>query len=62
MVVINVNALLECFDEFVDDIVSSDVDLLNGELDFLIIQTLFQSIDLETIKDLELKQNESKAA
>ena len=37
------NPLSETFDEFVDDLLSSDVDLLKGELDFLLIQHLFSA-------------------
>ena len=36
--------LLDTFDDFVDDLLSSDVDLLKGELDFLVMQHLFNSI------------------
>ena len=42
-----VNPLSDAFDEFVDDLLTSDVDLLKGELDFLLIQHLFNSIDLK---------------
>ena len=56
------NPLLNTFDDFVDDLVSSDVDLLKGELDFLLIQHLFNSIDLKVIKTSEFKDNESLAA
>ncbi len=56
------NPLLNTFDDFVDDLVSSDVDLLKGELDFLLIQHLFNSIDLKVIKISEFKDNESLAA
>ena len=44
------NPPLDTFDDFVDDLLSSDVDLLKGELDFLIIQHLFNSVDLHKIK------------
>ncbi|KGF98508.1 hypothetical protein EU96_0471 [Prochlorococcus marinus str. MIT 9302] len=56
------NPLSDTFDDFVDDLVSSDVDLLKGELDFLLIQHLFNSIDLKVIKTSEFKDNESLAA
>ena len=56
------NPLLNTFDDFVDDLVSSDVDLLKGELDFLLIQHLFNSIDLKVIKTSEFKDNQSLAA
>ena len=39
------NSLSDTFDDFVDDILSSDVNLLKGELDFLVMQHLFKSIE-----------------
>ena len=56
------NPLTDTFDDFVDDLLSSDVNLLKGELDFLIIQHLFNSIDLKSINKNETKDNESLAA
>ena len=56
------NSLLDTFDDFVDDLLSSDVDLLKGELDFLVMQHLFNSIDLKRINKTEVKDNESLAA
>ena len=56
------NPLSDTFDDFVDDLVSSDVDLLKGELDLLLIQHLFNSIDLKVIKTSEFKDNDSLAA
>ena len=56
------NPLSETFDDFVDDLLSSDIDLLKGELDFLVIQHLFNSIDLKFINTTEIKDNESLAA
>ena len=56
------NLLSNTFDDFVDDLLSSDVDLLKGELDFLIMQNLFNSIDLKRINKTEIKDNESLAA
>ena len=47
------NPLSDTFDDFVDDLLSSDVDLLKGELDFLLIQHLFNSIDLKVINITE---------
>jgi len=48
---------INVFDYFVDDILSEDSELLKGELDFLIMQHLFNSLDLDklydTDKDLE---------
>ena len=57
-----VNTPLDTFDDFVDDLLSSDVDLLNNELDFLIIQYLFQSIDLKSLKNIKYKDNDFFAA
>ena len=54
------NPLSETFDDFVDDLLSSDIDLLKGELDFLVMQHLFNSIDLKRIN--KTKDNESLAA
>ena len=56
------NPLSDTFDDFVDDLLSSDVDLLKGELDFLLIQHLFNSIDLKVIKTSKFKDNDSLAA
>ena len=56
------NLLSDTFDDFVDDLLSSDVNLLNGELDFLLMQHLFNSIDLKIINKSEIEDNESLAA
>ena len=56
------NPLSDTFDDFIDDLLSSDVDLLKGELDFLVMQHLFNSIDLKSINKTEIKENESLAA
>ncbi len=53
---------IDSFDDFVDDLLSSDVNLLKGELDFLLIQHLFNSIDLKLIDKTEIEDNESLAA
>jgi len=57
-----VNPLTDTFDYFVDDLLSSDVNLLKGELDFLLMQQLLNSIDLKRINKTEIKDNESLAA
>lgn len=54
--------ILVTFDEFVDDLLSSDVDLLKGELDFLVIQHLFQSIDLSVLEEAKSIAEDSFAA
>ena len=50
------NSHLDTFDDFVDDLLSSDFDLLKGELDFLIIQHLLQSLDLDVMKNVEFDE------
>ena len=56
------NPISDTFDDFVDDLLSSDVNLLKGELDFLVMQHLFNSIDLKRPNKTEIKDNESIAA
>ena len=56
------NLLSETFDDFVDDLLSSDIDLLKGELDFLVMQHLFNSIDLKRPNKTEIKDSESISA
>ena len=56
------NHTLVTFDDFVDDLLTSDINLLKGELDLLIIQELFQSLELNSIKDNELNDNNYLAA
>jgi len=57
-----VNPLSDTFDDFVDDLLSSDINLLKGELDFLLMQHLFNSIDLKLITKTEIEDNEILAA
>ena len=56
------NPLSDTFDDFVDDLLSSDINLVIGELDFLLIQHLFNSVDLQRINKTEIEDNESLAA
>ena len=56
------NPLSDTFDDFVDDLLSSDVNLLKGELDFLLMQHLFNSVDLKLINKNEIEDKESLAA
>ena len=56
------NFLSDTFDYFVDDLLSSDVNLLKGELDFLLMQHLFNSIDLKHINKKDIENDESLAA
>jgi hypothetical protein len=57
-----VNPLSDTFDDFVDDLLASDVNLLKGELDCLLMQDLFNSVDLKLINKTEIEENESLAA
>ena len=56
------NPLSDTFDDFVDDLLSSDINLLKGELDSILMQYLFNSIDLKVINKAEFEDNESLAA
>ena len=56
------NPLSDTLDDFVDDLLSSDVNLLKGELDFLLMQHLFNPIDLKRINKTKIEDNESLAA
>ena len=56
------NPLSNTFDDFVDDLLSSDVDLLKGELDLLLMQHLFDSIDLRVIKSNDFSDCDTLAA
>ena len=56
------NPLSDTFDDFVDDLISSDVNLLKGELDILLMQHLFNSLDLKLLKSSEIEVSESLVA
>ncbi len=56
------NSHSDTFDYFVDDLLASDFNLLKGELDYLLMQHLFNSIDLSVIQNPELTDNDSIAA
>ena len=56
------NPLSDTFDDFIDDLLSSNDNLLKGELDFLLMQHLFNSLDLKLINKTEIDDNESLAA
>ena len=67
MIITKINFLVvspfsDTFDDFIDDLLSSDVNLLKGELDFLLMQHLLNSIDLKAINKTEIEDNESLAA
>ncbi len=53
---------LENFDDFVDDLLTSDIDILKEELDVLIIQHIFQSIYLDDLNNVEDTNYDSLAA
>ena len=57
-----VSLLSGTFDHFVDDLLSSDVYLLKGELDYLLMQHLFNSLDLKLINKTEIENKESLAS
>ena len=48
---------LESFDMFVDDIISSEDNLLKGELDLLLMQYIFDSLDLDSFNYYEKNKN-----
>ena len=56
------NLFSDTFDDFVDDLLLSDINLLKGELDFLLMQHLFNSIDLKCINKTEIEDRDSLAA
>jgi len=58
-IILVVNTLSDTFDDFIDDLLSSHINLLNGELDFLLMQHLFNSVDLQRINKTEIEDNES---
>ena len=52
---------LEIFNYFIDDLLSSEVNLLNNELDLLLMQYLFNSTDLDLLKNMDSKDDISVA-
>ena len=48
------NRELDSFDMFVDDIITSDENLLKGELDILLMQYIFSSLELENFEKIDL--------
>ena len=53
---------LDSFDNFVDDIISSDENLLKNELDILLMQYIFSSLELENLKNIDFDSNDLLAA
>ena len=49
------NRELDSFDYFIVDIISSDENLLKGELDILLMQYIFSSLELENFKNIDSK-------
>ena len=47
----------ETFNYFVDDLLSSNTNLLKYELDILLMQNLFNSKDLEEFMDMDIKDD-----
>ena len=52
---------LEIFNYFVDDLLFSEVNLLKNELDLLLMQYLFKSMDLDLFKNMDSEENISVA-
>ena len=48
---------LETFNYFIDDLLSSEDNLLNNELDLLLMQYLFNSIDLDLLKNIDSEED-----
>ncbi len=53
---------LNSFDFFADDIISSDENLLKSELDILLMQYIFSSLELENLEKLDLDSTDFLAA
>ena len=47
---------LESFNYYVDDLLSSDANLLKYELDILLMQYLFNSIDLDSLNKKDIPE------
>tara|TARA_B100001287_G_C22362781_1_gene380520 strand:+ start:331 stop:504 length:174 start_codon:yes stop_codon:yes gene_type:complete len=56
------NRELDTFDIFVDDIISSDENLLKYELDILLMQYIFNSLELENFEQIDLDSYDLLAA
>ena len=54
--------ILDTFDDFVDHLLSSEDNLLKAELDFLLMQHLFNSIDLKLIDKTLVDDNDRLVA
>ena len=49
---------LETFEIFVDDIISSNEYLLKGELDILLMQYIFKSLELDNLENIDKDTND----
>ena len=47
---------LEIFNYFVDDLLSLEENLLHNELDLLLMQYIFNSIDLDLLNDMKSRE------
>ena len=56
------NRELDSFDMFVDDIISANENLLKGELDILLMQYIFSSLELENLKNIDINTKDLLAA
>ena len=56
------NSDLETFNYFVEDLLSSDANLLKYELDLLLMQYLFNSVDLGVLKKINVHKDVSVAS
>ena len=56
------NRELDSFDMFVDDIINADDNLLKGELDILLMQYIFSSLELENLNNIDLDSKDLLAA
>ena len=54
--------LSDTFDDFIDDLLASDENLLKGELDILLMQHLFNSIDLNLKGEIHLDEEDRLVA
>ena len=48
----------ESFEIFVDDIISSNENLLKGELDILLMQYIFNSLELDNLENIDKDTND----
>ena len=55
------NNELDTFNYFIDDLLSSEADLLKNELDLILMQYLFNSIDLELLRYMDFQEDISVA-